>query len=146
MALVWLLVALAFGILEVVSLGFYAGFIVVGAVAAALAAQLGVPVPVQVGALVLVAGGGIVIARPPLVRYFQQRRSPHVSSGASEMIGQEALVVDDIASSLSPGHVMIMGENWPAVSFDGKPISAGVRIRVMSLQKATLVVAPATAL
>lgn len=137
----WLAVALAFGVGEVLTLAFYAVFVVVGALAAAVAAQMGVGLVGQVIVFAVVTLLGVVAARPLLMPYLRKRQGPVVMSGAEGMIGEEAAVVDDILDSNHPGHVRLQGENWPALSDNGEPIPAGSTVRVTGLKQATLVVA-----
>jgi membrane protein implicated in regulation of membrane protease activity len=142
LALLWLGVAIAFAVGEMLTLAFYAVFITVGALAAALAAALGFDLPVQVIVFAVASILGVFAARPPLMHYLERRHAPDVLSGAQGMIGQDAMVVDDIRSRHEPGHVRVMGENWPAVPEDGAAIPAGTTIRIVGLRQATLVVSP----
>jgi membrane protein implicated in regulation of membrane protease activity len=137
---VWLAVALAFGVAEMLTLAFYGIFFVIGGVAAAVAALLGFSQVVQVIVFCLVSIGGVVAARPPMMRYLHRRGVPGLLSGAQSMIGVEAPVVDEILDAHHPGHVRIAGENWPAVSRDGNRIAAGNTVRVEGLRQATLIV------
>ena len=141
----WLAAALAFSVGEVLTLGFYAVFVVIGALAASVAAQMGLSLPGQVIVFALVSVLGVVAARPPLMHYLQRRHGPLVVSGAESMIGEEAPVVDDILDAHHPGHVSLHGENWPALSENGKPIHKGSTVRVTALKQATLVVVPVRA-
>lgn len=143
MTFVWLAVALAFGVAEISTTAFYGVFIVVGALAAAAATQLGASLPVQVVVFAVVSVLGVVAARPPLMRYLLRRRAPELLSGAESMIGQEAPVIEDISGPHDPGHVRVAGESWPAVSENGAPIPTGTIVRVVALRQATLVVTPA---
>jgi membrane protein implicated in regulation of membrane protease activity len=136
----WLAVALAFGVGEVLTLAFYALFVVVGALAAALAATAGVSLEGQVIVFAVVSILGVVAARPVMVHYLDRRRGPMVLSGADSMIGEEAPVVDDIVDAHHPGHVRLHGENWPALSESGSAIPAGSTVRVTGLRQATLLV------
>jgi membrane protein implicated in regulation of membrane protease activity len=140
MTFVWLAVALAFGVAEVLTTAFYALFIVIGALAAAIAAQLGAPLPIQVIVFAVTSVAGVVLARPPLMHYVSRRRTPELLSGAQAMVGQEAPVVEDIKDAHTAGHVRIGGERWPAVAEDGSFIAAGSTVRVTGLRQATLVV------
>ena len=140
MPLVWLAIALAFGVGEVLTLAFYALFPAIGAVAAAVAALMGVSFEGQVVVFAGVSVLGVLAARPPLMHYLKRRQEPEMKSGAQEMIGKEAPVVDDILDGHHPGHVRITGENWPALSENGKPIHRGSTVRVTGLRQATLVV------
>ena len=56
------------------------------------------------------------------------------------MIGQDAVVVDPIKGAHQRGHVHIAGEDWPALSRDGLPVDKGVVVRVVEINKATLLV------
>ncbi len=142
MTLVWLAVALAFAVAEMSTTALYAIFIVPGALAAAVAAQLGLDLPYQVVIFAVVSLVGVVAARPPLLRYLKRRRAPELLSGAEGMIGQQAPVTDDIGGPHDPGHVRVAGETWPAVSEDGSPIPAGTVVRITGLRQATLIVTP----
>src|ERR1700682_4798495 len=122
------------------TLAFYAIFFVIGGLAAAIAAQLGLPEVGQVVVFCVVSIAGVLAARPPMMRYLRSRGGPGLLSGAQAMIGVEAPVVDDIADAHNPGHVRIAGENWPAVSRDGSRIAAGSTVRVDGLRQATLIV------
>jgi membrane protein implicated in regulation of membrane protease activity len=136
----WIAVALIFAIVEVATVGLFAAFIALGAVAAAVAAFLGFDLLVQAVALAIVAVAGIVVARPPLLRYLQARRRPELLSGAAAMVGRITVVVDPIPGPDGRGHVRIAGEDWPARSRDGQPVPAGVSVRVVAIHGATLVV------
>jgi membrane protein implicated in regulation of membrane protease activity len=140
MTFVWLAVALAFGVAEMLSLAFYAVFLVVGGLAAAAAAVLGVPPVGQVIVFCLVSVVGVVAARPPLMRYLKHGHPAEIRSGAQAMIGMEAPVVGEIRGAHEPGHVRVAGESWPAISADGSNLAEGSTVRIDSLRQATLVV------
>jgi len=140
MTFVWLAVALAFGVAEMLTLAFYGVFLVVGALAAAVAAVLGVPPVGQVIVFCLVSVVGVLAARPPLMRYLKRGHPGDVKSGAQAMVGLEAPVVEEIGGAHEPGHVRVAGESWPAVSADGSKIAEGSTVRIDSLRQATLIV------
>jgi membrane protein implicated in regulation of membrane protease activity len=141
MTFVWLAVALAFGVAEMLTLAFFALFFVVGAVAAAIAAQLGVPEVGQILIFAVVSIAGVLLARRPLVRYLKRGR-PEVLSGAQAMIGRDATVVDEILDEHHPGHVLIAGERWLAIPAGGRPIPSGTTVRIDGLRQSRLVVSP----
>jgi membrane protein implicated in regulation of membrane protease activity len=140
--LLWIAIALAFAIAEVLTLSLVAGFIAVGAVGAAVAAFVGDNVLLQSIVFAAVAILGIVVVRRPLLGYLQRRAGPLVLSGAAAMIGQTALVVDAIGGPHERGHVRIAGEDWPALTRDGRALAAGASVRVVEIRRATLVVEP----
>ncbi len=140
MTLVWIAVALVFAIGEVLTLSLFAGFVSLGAVGAAVAAFVGDDIVLQSLIFAGVAIFGIGLLRRPLLGYLQRRAGPLVVSGAAAMIGQTALVVDAIGGPHERGHVRIAGEDWPALSRDGRPVEAGTSVRVVEIRRATLVV------
>jgi membrane protein implicated in regulation of membrane protease activity len=142
MTFIWLAVALAFGVAEMLTLAFFALFFVVGAIAAAIAAQLGIS---QVGQIIVFAGVsivGVLLARPPMMHYLKRRGAPEVLSGAQGMIGMDATVVDDILDEHHPGHVLIAGERWLAIPAGGRPIPSGSTVRIDGLRQSRLLVSP----
>jgi membrane protein implicated in regulation of membrane protease activity len=136
MVIAWIVFALAMAVVEVASVAFYAAFLALGAIAAAVAALLGANVYVQAGTFLVFALVGILVVRPALVR----RRHPPVVSGARGMIGQTGIVVEPIKGEHLAGHVRLAGESWPAVSADGKPIAADATVTVTEIRGSTLVV------
>ncbi len=142
MTLVWIAVALVFAIAEVATVALFAGFVALGAVAAAVAAFAGGDVVTQAIVFAATSLLGIAIVRRPLVGYLQRRQGPETMSGAAAMIGQTAMVVDPIGGAHERGHVRIAGEDWPALTRDGRPVEAGVSVRVVEIRRATLVVEP----
>jgi membrane protein implicated in regulation of membrane protease activity len=138
--LLWIGIALLFAIVEVLTVGLFAAFISVGALAAAVVAFVGDDIVAQSAVFAAVAILGIVVVRRPLLSYLQGRAGPLVLSGAATMIGQTALVVDAIGGPYDRGHVRIAGEDWPALTRDGRPVQAGTPVRVVEIRRATLVV------
>jgi membrane protein implicated in regulation of membrane protease activity len=136
MVIAWIAFALAMAVVEVASVAFYAAFLALGAIAAAVAALLGANVYLQAGVFLAIALVGILVVRPALVR----RRGPPVVSGARGMIGQTGIVVEPIKGEHVAGHVRFAGESWPAVSADGKPIAAEETVTVIEIRGSTLVV------
>lgn len=142
MAVVWVVVAIVFAVAEVLTVALFALFVTVAALGAAVAAWLGLDLLWQGLIFFVIAVAGLLLARPPLMRYLERRRTPALLSGAQEMVGRTAVVIEAIPDSLRPGHVQIMGERWPAVSASGAPVEPGQQVRVVEIRQATLVVAP----
>jgi len=140
LAIVWLVVALVFAVLEVATTALIGGFITLGALAASVAAFIGADPVSQAIVFALASMLGLVVARRPLMAYLKARHGPETLSGAYGMIGQDAVVVDPIKGAHQRGHVHIAGEDWPALSRDGLPVDKGVVVRVVEINKATLLV------
>jgi membrane protein implicated in regulation of membrane protease activity len=145
-ALVWLAVALIFAVVEVATTSLVGGFITLGALAAAVVAFLGIGGSGAAGyvfqaiVFAVVSILGLVAVRPPLMGYLKSRHGPQTLSGAYGMVGQSAVVVDPIRGAHDRGHVRINGEDWPAMTLDGSSFDAGAVVRVIDINKATLIV------
>ena len=142
MPFAWLLIAAIFGLLEVATVAFFAAFLAVGALGAALAAAFGADIIVQLVVFLVVSFAGLVGIRPFAIRRLRRHTAARLPSGAESMIGQQAVVVDPIQDSVHPGHVFISGENWLAVTGNGMSIEAGRTVVIIEIRQTTLVVAP----
>ncbi|HYM49811.1 MAG TPA: NfeD family protein [Candidatus Limnocylindrales bacterium] len=136
----WLVVAGVLVITEVLTLAFFAAFLALGALGAALASLLGLPPLLDAVVFGVVGVGGIVVARPTLLRLLGRRPEPLLRSGADSMIGQQAVLQDPILGPDHPGHVKIAGELWPALSATGAAIPADTPVVVRALRSTTLIV------
>ena len=143
MTLLWIAVALLFAIVEVLTVSLFAGFVSLGALGAAISAFVGDDIVFQSIVFAAVSVLGIAVVRRPLLGYLQRRSTPELLSGAAAMIGPTAGVVDAIRGPHDRGHVRIAGEDWPALTRDGRPVEAGASVRVVEIRRATLVVEPA---
>jgi membrane protein implicated in regulation of membrane protease activity len=137
----WVIVAIAFAVVEVMTVAFFAVFITIGALGAAMAALLHFNLLVQAIVLGVIGVAGILIARPFLVERLHIGR-PTLRSGADSMVGQQAILLEPILGVGQPGHVKIAGELWPALTEDGSPVPASTMVVVTALRSTTLIVRP----
>ncbi|GAC1478848.1 MAG: hypothetical protein PVSMB9_01730 [Candidatus Dormibacteria bacterium] len=135
----WVIAAIAFAVVEVLTLAFFAVFITLGALAAALASLLGFGLLVQVIVLGVVGILGVVAARPFLVQRLHIGRHA-LRSGAESMIGVHGVLTDPIVGSSQPGHIKISGELWPAITEDSGSVPAETPVVVTGLRGSTLIV------
>src|SRR5881409_3038820 len=138
----WVIVAIVFAIVEVMTVAFFAAFIAVGALGAAIASLLGFNLLVQAIVLGIIGVAGIFVARPYLVARVHVGR-PALRSGADSMVGQQVLL-EPIRGAGEPGHVKIAGELWPAVTEDGSSLPATTPVIVTALRSTVLIVRAAS--
>ncbi len=135
--IVWLLVAVAFGVGEIVTLGFLLAPIAVAAVGAALVAALGGGAIFQLAVFIAGALASLLVLRPIARRHL--RTPAALRTGTAALVGARALVVDRVNSD--GGRVKIGGELWSARSFyDEQVIEAGQRVEVAKIEGATALV------
>jgi membrane protein implicated in regulation of membrane protease activity len=137
--IVWLVLAAALGVAEVMTTTLAFGLIAVGAVVAALVGLAGVGLPLQVAAFAVAAGAGLGVVRPIAVRHIKQ--PPLLRSGTAALVGRSALVVEEV--NAHSGQVRIGGELWSSRPYDESlVIPAGSTVDVLAIEGATALVHP----
>ena len=82
-----------------------------GALIAFCAGFVGFGLGVQVGTFIVVSLLLLLLTRPLAVKYFNQERQ---KTNAESLIGQQALVTEDIDTIKAKGQVEIRGQIWSA--------------------------------
>ena len=133
----WLVGAAALGIPLVVTAMPEFGMLAVGAVAAAVAAGLGLGAVVQVLTFLVVSVALIAVVRPIAARH--GRQSPRLATGVEALKGRQAVVLERVDSS--GGRIKFAGEIWSARALDsGRAYEAGQEVDVVDIEGATAIV------
>ena len=134
----WVIVAAAFAVGEIFTLGFFLGPIAVAAAIAAIVAAVGLGVEVQFAVFVVCSLGSLVFLRPIALRH--TRTQGTLRTGAAALIGQRAVVVERVDAD--HGQVKIGGEVWTARPYDESDVfEPGAHVDVMKIDGATALVA-----
>ena len=138
-ALAWLIAAVILALIEALTLGLTTIWFAGGALAAVIAALLGLPVAAQVVIFVVVSLLLLVLTRPWALRHFK-RGLEHTNIDA--VVGREALVTGEIRP-FGTGEVRLNGLAWGARSSDNRDILAeGTVVRVVGVEGVKLIVSP----
>jgi membrane protein implicated in regulation of membrane protease activity len=136
----WLVLAVALGVAEMVSLDLILIMVAVGAFVGALAAIVSLPVVLQI---LLAAGSSaamLALVRPNLVKKLHQ--GPDLVTGTNKLVGREAVVTEEL-STHHPGRIKLDGEIWSACPYDESlTIEAGAKVEVFAIRGATAYVHP----
>ncbi|MET9879986.1 NfeD family protein [Actinacidiphila glaucinigra] len=133
----WLIAAVGLGIPLVVTAMPEFGMFAVGAVAAAIAAGLGLGITGQVLIFVIVSVAGIAVVRPLANRSRAQR--PELRSGIDALKGRQAVVLERVDGQ--GGRIKLNGEVWSARALDtGRAFEPGESVDVVEIEGATAVV------
>lgn len=136
---VWLIVAMALGVAEILSLTLYLALGAGAALVATLVAAIGLDAPVQFVAFAVSAVLLIIFVRP--LGQHALRRVPVMRSGTAALVGREALVLAEITRHA--GRVRIGGEEWTARPYDSSlVIPEGATVEVFAIEGATAFVHP----
>src|SRR2546430_15361715 len=98
----WVIVAVVFAIAEVMTVAFFAAFIAVGALGAAIASLLGFNLLVQAIVLGIIGVARIFVARPHILPPVPVGR-PALRSGADSTVGQQAALPGPLSRGGGPG-------------------------------------------
>ncbi len=144
MTIFWLVAGVLLLGVEVLTVVFFSLFVALGAFGACIASALGADTWLQVVVFVGVSLVGILIGRPPLMRAVNDRRHDTSLPGVQGLVGQHAVTVDVVGDEMHPGHALLAGERWLAVTDAGVPLQPDVPVTVAAVRGTTLVVRAAS--
>jgi len=131
----WLMIAVALGVLELISTDLILIMLAGGALVGMVVALFGVPVAMQIVLALGTAVGLLALIRPGMVH--RLHAGPTLRTGAEALIGQRGYVLEPL-SHVTPGRVKIGGEIWTARPYDeDDQIEEGTTVDVVSIKGAT---------
>lgn len=137
---VWLLLAVALGAAEMLSLDLVLAMLAVGAVVGALVAIAGLPGVLQVLLAAGSAAAMLALVRPNLIARLHQ--GPDLVTGTKKLVGQRAVVTERLTADIS-GRIRLAGEIWSARPYDESiTIDPGTAVEVFAIRGATAYVHP----
>ena len=111
-----------------------------GAVAGLVCAILYVSVLLQWTVFIAVSAGLLALLRPVLKKYLRVKPT---KTNADRLVGQEALVTEQIDNLRETGAIRINGVLWTAKSADDTQIPIGTRVVIERIEGAKVYVKPA---
>ena len=129
---IWLAIALALVIIEIITVGFAALCLAIGAVGAAVVSCFTDYLVWQITVFA-------IYVRPFMLKFLSRKKDVR-RSGVEALIGRTAMVVEDIVPDTNSGVVAIDGDRWKAVSENGDSITAGEKVEVLKVDSIILTV------
>ncbi|HWM09866.1 MAG TPA: NfeD family protein [Solirubrobacteraceae bacterium] len=137
---IWLIVAVVFGVGEIATLGFFLAPFAGGALVAALVSGAGGGDVLSWVAFLVVSITLLAALRPVALKHMKQ--APRLRTGTAALVGRTGMVVERISNDDGVGCIKIDGEVWTARAFDeDQVIEAGKRVQVLEIKGATALVA-----
>jgi membrane protein implicated in regulation of membrane protease activity len=131
----WLMIAVALGVMELISTDLILIMLAGGALVGMVIALFGVPVAIQIVLALATAVGLLAVIRPGMVH--RLHAGPTLRTGAEALIGQRGYVLESL-SHQTAGRVKIGGEVWTARPYDEDDlIEEGAAVDVVSIKGAT---------
>jgi membrane protein implicated in regulation of membrane protease activity len=136
---IWILVAVAFGVGELLTTSFVLAPFSGGALVAAIVAVLGGGAVVSWSVFIVVSVLLLWVVRP--IARSHLRTPAQLRTGTAALIGRRAMVVERIANDEGVGCVKIDGEVWTARAYDeDQVIEAGTHVQIIEIRGATALV------
>lgn len=136
--LIWILVSVLCLIAELGSGDLFILCFAIGALAASLAAALGLGIIPQLICLALCSLLSIYFIRPVALRYLHRNDENRVSN-ADAILGRVGVVSQTIEKG-GYGRVALDGDDWKAVSSDGEAIEKDAKVRVVARESIIITV------
>jgi membrane protein implicated in regulation of membrane protease activity len=137
--LLWLILAVVFGIGEMATLGFFLAPFAGGAAVAAVVSAAGAPFVASLAVFLVISI--VLLTTLRRVALAHRRMPPRIRTGTAALVGKPAMVVERIANDEGVGVVRIDGEVWTARAYmDDETYEAGTRVQVVEIRGATALV------
>ena len=139
-AVMWVAAIVIFLVVDALTAGLTCIWFAAGALAALIAALFGAAVWLQIVWFFVISIVSLIATRPLVTKYVNSKSQP---TNADMVIGEEALVTEDIDNVAGTGAVAVSGKVWTARSLDGEPVAVGNLVRVERIEGVKLIVTPA---
>ena len=137
---IWLIAAGIFFIVEIMTVGFLIFWLGIGALLAMVVSFFTDNLIIQTSVFVITSSL-LLFATKPFVKKFA-RNNTSLKTNVYSIIGEKAIVTQDIDSLASTGKVKINGETWSAVGEDNSNIEKGTEVEILEIKGVKAVVRP----
>ncbi len=135
----WVILACAFGVGEMLTTSFFLAPFALGAALAAVVSVAGGGSVAAVISFVVASVLVLALVRPIARRHMKM--PPQIRTGAAALIGKDAIVLERIENLEGVGCIRIDGEVWTARAlYDDEVIEKGTRVQIVDIKGATALV------
>jgi membrane protein implicated in regulation of membrane protease activity len=136
---IWLVVAVAFAVGEILNLSFFLFPFAIGAAAAAAVSLAGGSTAISFAVFAVLTTVSFAVVRPIAKRHL--KTPPQLRTGTAALVGRTAVVLEPIDETGTHGTVRLEGEVWTARAYeDDRAFAAGERVTVIEIRGATALV------
>ena len=133
---VWLIIAIFFFIVEGISVQLISIWFAIGAIAAMITQLAGGTFFMQFALFTIVTGLCLIVTRP----FIKKLKHNKVSTNVDRLIGEKALVLEDIDPMQNSGQVKVLGQIWTARSINNVLVPKGSFVKVEKIEGVKLIV------
>ncbi len=143
-AIVWVVLAIIFAVVEIITVGLTSIWFAGGALAALLVSALGLNVVWQIVVFVLVSVLLLVFTRPWALKYVKPH---HVKTNYESAIGKNVCLTEEVDNIKGTGTAVLSGQEWTARAYEeGKKFAAGMIVTVKEIRGVTMYVVESEAM
>ena len=128
---IWLVLLVILVAGEAITVGLTFIWFAVGALGGLLVSVLGGPIWLQVVIFLILSAVTLVLVRPAAAKLLTPGISP---TNADRILGQVALVTEEIDNLAQTGQVKLSGQVWTARSEDEEVIPAQTKVRILRIE------------
>lgn len=140
MPVIWLIAVVIFVIAEAATMGLTSIWFACGALVAMVAALLGVGLWGQL--ILFVLGSAVLLATTR--KWVGKLKLGKKPTNADRIVGQKAVVIQEIHNQMAQGQIRVGGQIWTARSTDETPIAQGAEVEVVQISGVKAIVRPWT--
>ena len=134
----WIILFVIFLIIELVTMGLTTIWFAGGALVSFVAGMLGAGLILQIVLFVAASILLLIFTRPLATKYFNKGR---IKTNAESLVGQTALVTEEIDNLKATGKVTVQGMEWSArATNDEEIIAYGTKIKIDAIEGVKLMV------
>ena len=126
----WLIALIVLLVGEAITIGLTFVWFAVGALGALIVSVLGGALGLQVVIFLALSGVTLALARPVFARFL---KTSHAATNADRVIGQTAVVTEQIDNLSGTGQVNVAGQIWSARSAHDVVIPRETEVRVLKI-------------
>lgn len=134
---IWVLLAMAFGAVELATVSFFSSLFALGALVAAASTLFVASWTSQAVIFILVSVGFVLLLRPIMLKSLNKERA---LTNVNRLIGLPGSVIVAIDNTQGFGQVKVEGEVWTARSLTGEPIPIDTRVEIVRIEGVRAVV------
>lgn len=135
----WIVVFAAMVVIELVTLGLTTIWFAGGALVGLFVSMTDVSFPVQMLLFLAVSFVLLILVRPWARKRFNHGR---VRTNVQGLIGQTAVVTEDIDNVQAKGSASVQGQEWMARNVCDEPIAKGTQVTIREVRGVKLIVEP----
>lgn len=137
MTTIWLVAAIAFAVIEALTVGLTSIWFAVGALIALFAELLGAELWLQITLFLVVSAVTLYFTRPIVKKYVNSKVEP---TNADMLIGKECRVTETVDNIAGTGAVYVDGKTWTARCEEEEIIEKGELVIALRIEGVKLIV------